>query len=171
MVDNNTIYEVNPDASLFDRHELTRLIPLIVNFLKNNNGFDVAEQQAKFERDLRDFLKKKEDAQKRKLEEAKKAEATAESESYRLLFKHRRPHFDNEMRDWNDNIKTSEFETVSFKDAVLEKKDVFVSHLALTDPIEYMNQLDKALEKTEFLIRHKNGAFYESPRFMVKRIK
>jgi len=168
MPDNSTIYEANPDSSMGDRMELIRLIPIICDYLKTQ-GFDVVKASIEYEKHWREHVEEKEKKKWAKELEAKKMEATANSESYKLLFKNWRPYIDSERHEWRDNIKTTEYETVSFKEAVLEKTNVFVSHLALTDPNEYMIQLDKALEKTEFLIRRKDGAFYDSPAFRIKR--
>lgn len=166
-----TLFELQYDSSATDRKALTKKIPLIVNFLEEKFGFDIEAETAKLEQRSKQYAEKKAQLQKRKTEELKKLETNAEKRSYELLFNRFKPVVNGEDVDWNFSFKTEEYETVTIKEAVQEKTNVFVSNLALTDTVQYLNDLEKAIDKTEFLIRRKDGTFYDFPRFTIKRVR
>jgi len=165
------MFELNPESNLGDRKELVRKIPIILNFLEQEMGFDLNKETTKFSERVKEYNKKKTELAKRKEEELKKLEATAKTRSYELLFNYFKPFVNGELVDWNFRFKTEEYETVTIKEAVQEKVNVFVSHVALTDQVEYLNELENQTSAMEFLIRRKDGTFYDFPTFKIKRVR
>lgn len=166
------VFELEPDSSFADRKELTRRIPVLENFLKKQFGFDFEKAKAEFEAERKRYFEKKAEAQKKRESELKELEATAERESYRLLFSHFKPLVNGEEVDWKFRFKTNEYETVTIEEAVKEKTNVFVSRVALTEPMKHLNDIEKAVAGVEFLIRRKDsGTFYNFPTFKVKRVR
>lgn len=165
------MFETAPESSLGDRKALIRQIPLIIAFLEREHGLDLDRETDKFARSFKEYAEKKAKTEKEKQDALKKLEVTREKQSFDLFFKHFVPIVDNEQVDWNFRFKTQEFETVTLKESMQERVNVVASSLALTDPIQYLNTLEKDVDRVNFLIRRKDGSFYDSPQFQVKRVK
>jgi hypothetical protein len=177
----NPIYELDPYSSTIDLRDLAKLLPVVIDYLKTHENFDLAMAQVEFEQHKKQYGEEKAENERKKEIEAKTLETNAETRSYELLFSNFAPYVNNARVNWNFRFKIPEvrkgdvivepaFETETLESVMKEKRDVVVSHLALTDPTRYLAELEKHTDGTEFIVPL-HGVYYITPTFKIKRLK
>jgi len=175
MVNNATIYETNADASLADRKELIRLIPIVVDFLKTNYGLDVEKAVLAYEQHLREH--QQEQAKQKQIEEIEneKLAKKVATESYRLFFEHFAPYVNGQRVAWGYKFKIQatkdypEHETKTIEREIMDK-NIIPDGTVLTSKQGFLESIDKMIDGTDFIMPIK-GSYGETPTFRLKRVK
>jgi hypothetical protein len=177
----NPIYELDPFSSTIDLRTMAKMLPVVVDYLMTHENFDLAKAQVEFEQHKKEYGEEKAENEKKKEIEAKTLEANTENRSYELLFSNFAPYVNEARENWKfrfkipevrrgNEIVEPEFETETLETVMKAKRDVIVSHLALTDPARYLAELEKHTDGTEFIVPIK-GVYYITPTFKIKRVK